>query len=101
MKTKIRQLYLLIGLLIVCAGSVQAHATLLVVGASQANNYVNDHGSSQARRAAVAARSHVGGRVISVKPEKRNSGYRVRMLVDGGRVVTVEVDAKGRVRADR
>ena len=101
MKTKIRHLFLLAGLLIVCTGSVQAHVALLMVGASQANNYVNDQGSSQARRAAAAARSHVGGRVISVKPEKQDNGFRVRMLVDGGRVVTVKVDAKGRVRADR
>lgn len=101
MKAKIRHLYLITGLLIVCAGSVQAHVTLLMVGASQASNYVNEQGSMQARRAAAAARSHVGGRVISVKPEKQDNGYRVRMLVDGGRVVTVNVDAKGRVRADR
>lgn len=51
-------------------------------------------------RAAAAARSATGGRVLRV--ELRNNGrpcYRVRVLVDGERVRSVAVDARsGRVR---
>ena len=54
-------------------------------------------------RATQIARKHTGGRVISATPRERSSGteYRVRMLVDGERVVTVTVDARGRIKKKR
>ena len=54
-------------------------------------------------RATQIARKHTGGRVISATPLQRSDGteYRVRMLVDGERVVTVTVDASGRVKKKR
>lgn len=54
-------------------------------------------------RATQIARQHTGGRVISATPHQRSDGteYRVRMLVDGERVVTVTVDARGRVKKKR
>jgi len=52
---------------------------------------------SAAQAAAQVRRAH-GGRVLSVSPARRGDalGYRVRVLVDGGRVKTVYV-ASGRV----
>ncbi len=47
-------------------------------------------------RAARIARRHVSGKVLSVKPA-REGGYRVRVLSEGARVVTIAVDAKGRI----
>ncbi len=40
-----------------------------------------------------------GGRVLSATPAKQNgkSGYKVRVLLDGGRVKTVFVDSNGSV----
>jgi uncharacterized membrane protein YkoI len=51
-------------------------------------------------RATAIARKHTGGRVLSATPKQRSSGteYRVRMLVDGERVVTVTVDARGKIK---
>ena len=54
------------------------------------------------RRAIELAQQEVGGRVLSTK--SFNSGgqgaqiYQIRLLVEGERVITVVVDAKGRVR---
>ncbi len=54
-------------------------------------------------QATQIARRHTGGRVLSATPLQRSSGteYRVRMLVDGERVVTVTVDASGQVKKKR
>ncbi len=51
-------------------------------------------------QATSIARKHTGGRVLSASPRVRSQGteYRVRMLVDGERVVTVTVDHRGRVQ---
>ena len=54
------------------------------------------------RRAIELAQEETGGRVLSTK--SFNSGgqgaqiYQIRLLVEGERVITVVVDAKGRVR---
>jgi len=46
--------------------------------------------------AANIARRETGGRVLSLTPIKGGQeGYRIRLLLDGGRVVTVVVDAQG------
>jgi hypothetical protein len=54
-------------------------------------------------KATSIARRHTGGRVLSATPKQRSAGteYRVRMLVDGERVVTVTVDHKGRIKNKR
>ena len=62
------------------------------------NNYMANPAGISAKQAATAARNHIEGRVLSVKPHSKNNGYRVKLLVDGGRVVTVNVDGNGRVR---
>lgn len=77
-----------------------ADSPVMITARASVNNYVSgQRGSAAAKQAATAARNEVGGRVISVKPQKKGQGHRVRMLVEGGRVVTVDVDGKGRVRA--
>lgn len=54
-----------------------------------------------AKDAARLAREQVGGKLISIKPDKKLGGYTVRLLVDGGRVVKVRVDQQGRVRRNQ
>lgn len=66
-----------------------------------------------AKRLAVQARANsekvvdivrreTGGRVLSVTPlEGGKYSYRIRLLLDGGRVTTVLVDSKGRIRKQR
>lgn len=67
---------------------------------SQAKRYVSeDQPDLTAREAANAARQKIDGRVISVKPLRRGErGYRVRILAEGGRVVTLSVDEQGKVK---
>ena len=77
-----------------------AHAVGMFQAQTKANNYFSDQAGVSSRQAASAARNKVGGKVISVKPRKNGKGYRVRLLVEGGRVVTVQVDATGRVIND-
>lgn len=57
-----------------------------------------DEGLSAEQAAAVVSRAY-GGRVVSVKPEGANGQrvYKVRVLLDGGRVKTVQVDSRGHV----
>ena len=55
-----------------------------------------------AERAAGVARRETGGRVLSVTPlEGGHRGFRVRLLLDGGRVTTVLVGPGGGVRPQR
>lgn len=51
-----------------------------------------------AKEAAGLARDRVGGKLISIKPNRKQGGYNVRLLVEGGRVVKVSVDPSGRIR---
>lgn len=52
--------------------------------------------------AADIARRETGGRVLSVTPlERGQRGYRIRLLLDGGRVTTILVDSQGGVRRPR
>jgi len=64
--------------------------------------YVQNEGISSGE-AAERVRAQYGGRVISVTPANRGGqqGYTVRVLVEGGRVKTVFVDARGSVRGSR
>ena len=64
------------------------------------NNFVSPGASSiSAKRAASIARRQVDGRVLAIKPRGREGGWHVRMLAEGGRVVTVAIDSQGRVEA--
>ncbi|MCY4565579.1 MAG: hypothetical protein OXE40_14035 [Gammaproteobacteria bacterium] len=52
--------------------------------------------------AAGVARRETGGRVLSVTPlDGGQQGYRIRLLLDGGRVTTVLVDPRGGIRRQR
>ena len=53
-------------------------------------------------QATAIARLETSGRVLSATPiEDGNRGYRVRVLLEGGRVTTVVIDRKGGVRKGR
>ena len=60
-------------------------------GQDSANNTIS------AEQAASVVRRAYDGRVVSVKPEGSNGQrvYKVRVLLDGGRVKTVQVDSNG------
>ena len=55
------------------------------------------------KQATVIAREHTGGRVLSANTRQRAGvvEHRIRMLVNGERVVTLTVDAEGQVRNRR
>ncbi|MGB0998351.1 MAG: PepSY domain-containing protein [Pseudomonadales bacterium] len=69
-----------------------------LLGSSRSNKAVG----VSLRQAMALAREDTGGRVLSSKSfNSGNQGaqiHQIRLLVDGERVVTVVVDAKGRVR---
>ena len=78
--------------------------------AAPARNGLGDSRSSFApapgitiEKATAIARKHTGGRVLSATPRQRSNGteYRIRLLVDGQRVITVTVDSQGRIRNRR
>jgi len=54
-------------------------------------------------QATAIARQQTGGRVLSAAPQTQGTrtAYRIRLLVDGQRVVTVVVDAEGRIKNKR
>ena len=54
-------------------------------------------GGVSAEEAAAIVRRVYDGRVVAVKPESGNGQtvYKVRVLLDGGRVKTVQVDSRG------
>ena len=79
-------------------------AFALIVGAAPAiaGGHGNNDGQSQqagsgmsAEQAASLVQRAYGGRIVSVKPA--GNGYNVRVLLAGGRVKTVLVDANGRL----
>src|SRR5258705_10186896 len=76
--------------------------TCLPAGADRggADRGGHDHGSENdgisADQAASIVKRAYDGRVVSVKQE--GNGYKVRVLLDGGRVKTVSVDAHGSLR---
>jgi len=63
-------------------------------GSANSRSFVAQPSVSAAQAAAHVRRTH-GGRVLSVSPARRGNalGYRVRVLIDGGRVKTVYVDS--------
>ncbi|MDA1076077.1 MAG: hypothetical protein O3A63_15150 [Proteobacteria bacterium] len=54
------------------------------------NNFVQNAPGLSVEEATAIARRQTGGRVLSAAPDGKN-GYRVRVLLDGGRVTTVIV----------
>ena len=66
------------------------------------SGFVSSSGISMEKATSIARRN-TGGRVLSASPQKRKAGtsYKVRMLVDGERVVTVTVDHQGRIKGKR
>ena len=56
----------------------------------------SDSGGISADQAASIVKRAYDGRVVSVKQE--GNGYKVRVLLDGGRVKTVSVDSRGNLR---
>ena len=49
------------------------------------------------QRATAIVRRATGGRVVSASPTK-NGGFKVRVVLEGGRVKTVKVDRNGNIR---
>jgi len=93
---------LLLALVMACAASVHAAEHRNHQGAPSGNSFAPAPGISIEKATAIA-RKHTGGRVLSATPKTRSSGteYRIRMLVDGERVMTVVVDPKGRIKNKR
>jgi len=63
-------------------------------GNNDGQNTQTTTGMSAEQAASIVQRAY-GGRIVSVKPS--GGGYNVRVLLDGGRVKTVQVDANGRL----
>ncbi len=65
------------------------------------SNFVQQPAISVEQATAIARRQ-TGGRVLSATPvDGGNRGYRVRVLLDGGRVTTIVIDRNGGVRKGR
>ncbi len=75
----------------------------LTKDASTQNGFAPQPGLSLKEATRIAKTYTGGGRVLSASPMLKPQGveYRVRMLVDGERVVTITVDNRGRVRQRR
>ena len=56
----------------------------------------DDQGITQEQAAAIAHRAY-DGRVVSVE-KNGQGGWKVRVLLDGGRVKTVHVDSRGAIK---
>ncbi len=71
--------------------------------ASASSNYFAPQPGVTLKQATAIARKHTGGKVLSANPRKLGgvTEYRVRMLVDGERVVTLTVDSEGQIRERR
>lgn len=65
---------------------------------ARSDNFFSQPAGISRKEAARRARDATDGKVIAIKPDKKgNDGYNVRLVVDGGRVVTVRVDQSGKV----
>jgi hypothetical protein len=107
LQTRRRRLFhafgaLLLGAAMLVGASAQAAEHRQPNGAAPGNSFAPAPGISIEKATAIA-RKHTGGRVLSATPKSRSNGteYRVRMLVDGERVMTVVVDHKGRIKNKR
>ena len=65
---------------------------------ARAESFFSQPAGISRKEAARRARAATDGKVIAIKPVKKgNDGYNVRLVVEGGRVVTVRVDGSGKV----
>ncbi len=69
-----------------------------VVSEPFAGEHYREREGISADEAASIVRGSYGGRVVSVKASG-NGGWKVRVLLDGGRVKTVNVDSSGSIRS--
>jgi len=84
-------------------GLAAAFAVVLTMVHVDARAEHGGHGDGEgltAEQAAAVVKRAYDGRVVSVKPEGNNGqrSYKVRVLLEGGRVKTVQVDSRGNVR---
>jgi hypothetical protein len=88
---------LLLAPLLVLAVALPAAAGGHGQGHGQGQNPAMGGGGVSAEQAAEIVRRAYDGRVVSVKPEGGGGEtvYKVRVLLDGGRVKTVQVDSRG------
>jgi uncharacterized membrane protein YkoI len=86
---------LLLALPLVLAVAMPAAAGGHGHGQGQEQKPAMSSGGISAEQAAAIVRRAYDGRVVSVKPE--GDVYKVRVLLDGGRVKTVQVDSHGNV----
>ncbi|MEM7098085.1 MAG: PepSY domain-containing protein [Pseudomonadota bacterium] len=95
--------------LLLCLGQISAvHAanglpTIKELTQDASNSNFAPQSRVSLKQATAIARKHTGGRVLSANTKQRGAQveYRVRMLVNGERVVTVTVDQAGQVRDRR
>ncbi len=97
---------LLCGALLTCAAipaTAQPLPGLNGMTKETSTSYLVPQPGISLQEATAIARKHTGGKVLSANPRQRGSvmEYRVRMLVDGQRVVTLTVDSEGQIRNRR
>jgi uncharacterized membrane protein YkoI len=85
----------------IAAALIVVFAFIAAAAPAMAGGHGNNDGQNEqtsgmsAEQAASIVQRAYGGRIVSVKPA--GGGYNVRVLLDGGRVKTVQVDANGRL----
>jgi hypothetical protein len=93
--------FFLVSLLSTCVLAPIAHAEPYKKPSTQPEGFFNQAPGLTRKDAARQARRATQGKVIAIKPIKQgNAGYSVRLLVEGGRVVTVNVDRNGNVHSN-
>ena len=76
----------------------EAHAQPFPSEDARTDTFFSQPTGISRKEAARRARDATDGKVIAIKPNKKGKdGYNVRLVVDGGRVVTVRVDQSGKV----
>ncbi|NKB99750.1 MAG: hypothetical protein GKR90_14815 [Pseudomonadales bacterium] len=90
--------FFVVSLISICLLTPIAHAEPYKKANAQSESFFNQAPGLTRKDAARQARNATQGKVIAIKPIKKgNAGYSVRLLVEGGRVVTVKVDRDGNV----
>ncbi len=86
--------------MLVAAFAAMLVLTCLPAAADRGHGGGHDNGGVSAQQAAAIVSRAYGGRVVSVKSQVSNGEpfYKVRVLLDGGRVKTVTVDSRGHLR---
>ena len=85
------------------AGHAAQPSDIQPISTDPTSNFFSAGGSVSLRQATAIAREHTGGRVLSANSEQRGgrTEHRVRMLINGERVVTVTVDDEGHIKHKR